>query len=109
MGYEALWLSVLNQARLDAREWHPPRRLDAVRWFHDPTIEPGSFRWICRHVGLDPTQTIRNIDAKLVEPTKADWQQFHMLDRRRNRDRKFLTGEEAARILSGEEGSDERG
>lgn len=35
------------------------------RWFHSPSMEPGSFNWICSLVSIDPRWALRRLEERL--------------------------------------------
>ncbi|TMA97489.1 MAG: hypothetical protein E6J74_04970 [Deltaproteobacteria bacterium] len=59
---QRLWLAVLEQAVIDltladngAVSQRPRLRYFTHLWFTSDNHEPGSFRWICDHLDLDPS------------------------------------------------------
>ncbi len=51
--YVSLWMSVLQLAISDSDSTYESLRRPAREWIFSADKTPGSFRWICDHVGLD--------------------------------------------------------
>lgn len=51
--YVSLWMSVLQLAISDSDSTYESLRRPARDWIFSADKTPGSFRWICDHVGLD--------------------------------------------------------
>lgn len=64
--YVRLWSAVMIRALEDLKlviKAHKDLTHPAVttsepwRWFHSDSLDRGSFRWICSHLGFDPEET----------------------------------------------------
>ena len=64
-GFRKLWAAVLEAAIQDLRgcgsgglsqRKRVRVAVEASEWFRDPYCGPGSFRWVCAHLGLDAGQ-----------------------------------------------------
>ena len=65
-----LWRAVIDQAIEDLSQ--PKLRQAAVDWFGSTTQQPGSFRWACDHLDLNPAVVWSALKkAKELEKTFA--------------------------------------
>lgn len=64
--YVRLWSAVMVRALDDLKAvikaykdlTHPEvTKSEPWRWFHSDSLRPGSFHWICNHLGFDPEET----------------------------------------------------
>ena len=74
-----LWMAVMDRAvrdlvALDRYRQDPNVMDDPVfrydyrslrKWFHSSSMEPGSFRWICSLVNIDPRWALRRLEQRL--------------------------------------------
>ena len=65
-----LWRAVIDQAIEDLSQ--PKLRQAAVDWFASTAHEPGSFRWACDHLDLNPSAVLAALNkSKELEKTFA--------------------------------------
>ena len=65
-----LWRAVIDQAIEDLSQ--PKQRQAAVDWFASTSHNPGSFRWACDHLDLNPSAVWAALKkAKELEKTCA--------------------------------------
>lgn len=74
-----LWMAVMDRAVRDLIALERYRRDPAVmedpvfrydyrtlrKWFHSSSMEPGSFRWICSLVNIDPKWALKRLEQRL--------------------------------------------
>jgi hypothetical protein len=54
-----LWLAVITLALADLTATKPLLEKNARAWFLSSNRNPGSFIWVCDHLGLEPTAVRR--------------------------------------------------
>jgi hypothetical protein len=72
-----LWRAVIDQAIEDLSQ--PKQRQAAVDWFASTSHNPGSFRWACDHLDLNPSAVWAALKkAKELEKTFATLGSFFL-------------------------------
>lgn len=90
-----LWMAVMDRAVRDLVALERYRQDPAVmedpvfrydyrtlrKWFHSPSMEPGSFNWICSLVNIDPKWALNRLEERLkvslVSPIKKPQLPIH--------------------------------
>ncbi len=81
-----LWMAVMDRAVRDLVALEKYRKDSAVmddpvfrydyrtlkKWFHSSSMEPGSFRWICSLVNIDPDWALRRLETRLSVALTAE-------------------------------------
>lgn len=75
-GERRLWAAVLAMAR---RDLHGRGRVgrrhrdEAMAWLVSTSTTPGSFRWVCQQLRIDPATTKRRMLLELGQRYSARW------------------------------------
>ncbi|MGN7611442.1 hypothetical protein ACQZV8_05075 [Magnetococcales bacterium HHB-1] len=81
-----LWMAVMDRAvrdlvALERYKKDPAIMDDPVfrydyrtlkKWFHSLSMEPGSFRWICSLVNIDPNWALKRLETRLAVGLTTD-------------------------------------
>ena len=75
---EQLWAAVMNRARMDcagkAATSSDREAARAAQWFGSESEEPGSFLWVCSHLGMCPKMIRSRLPQEKIRASRVRYQ-----------------------------------